>query len=450
MTTRTSTTTSTADERGGGDGDPPRRAGVALVLEADRLSAGGALLTTSEVTRVVIGRGPARVVTAAGRGARRVELPDPTLSSRHAELRLESGRWSIRDAGSRNGTFVDGRQVGEAQLDASSVVRLGHCFFVVVDDVAAPPAGPRVPLAMSTLAGPLARALDRLDRLAPSPLPLLLLGETGTGKEVVARRVHERSGRPGPFVAVNCGAFPKDLVESALFGHVRGAFSGAVRDEPGFVRAADGGTLLLDELGELPLGAQAALLRVLQEGEVCPIGTHRPVRVDVRVLAATHRPLERMLKDGTFRADLYARLAGFVARLPSLRDRRCDLGMLAATWIAEGRLPDLLLRWEAAERLIAHDWPFNARELLQVLQAAALLAEGAPVRVGDLPELAPLSRPTSSPPSNATLSPEDAALRDDLARRLEATGGNLSQVAREMNKARQQIQRWVKRFGLRV
>ncbi len=246
---------------------------------------------------------------------------------------------------------------------------MGNSFFTAIEDAAPDKTGREAALAFPTFSGPFARTLDRLDRLAASSLSLLLLGETGTGKEVIARAVHARSGRPGPFIAVNCGALPKELVESSLFGHVRGSFSGAVRDEVGFVRAANAGTLFLDEVGDLPLAAQSALLRVLQESEVNPIGSNQPVRVDVRILAATNRPLDRMIEESVFRGDLYARLAGFIAKLPPLRERKADLGQLAAAWIADGRLPEVRFRREAIERLLEHEWPFNVRELLQALQA---------------------------------------------------------------------------------
>src|SRR5262249_4252107 len=161
-------------------------------------------------------------------------------------------------------------------------------------------------------------------------LSILLLGETGTGKEVLARSLHALSQRPGPFIAVNCGAIPENLVEGQLFGHVRGAFSGALKDEPGLVRAAQGGTLLLDEIGDLPASSQAALLRVLQESEVRPVGSTQTVKVDVRIIAATHRPLESLIKGNAFRHDLYARLAGFRFELAPLRKRKVDLGLLIA------------------------------------------------------------------------------------------------------------------------
>src|SRR5439155_8887584 len=174
----------------------------------------------------------------------------------------------------------------------------------------------------------LAREFERLQLVADSSVPVLLRGESGTGKEVLAAAIHKLSGRPGAFQAVNCGAIPPNLVESELFGHRRGAFSGAVTDHPGMVRGADRGTLLLDEVGDLTLAAQAALLRVLERHEVLPVGGNKAVRVDLRVVAATNRNLDELVAEGRFRADLLARLSGYVCVLPELRDRQEDFSLL--------------------------------------------------------------------------------------------------------------------------
>jgi transcriptional regulator with GAF, ATPase, and Fis domain len=294
-----------------------------------------------------------------------------------------------------------------------------------------------------------------------TPIPVLLLGESGTGKEVLARVTHELSGRPGAFVAVNCGAIPPNLVESHLFGHQKGSFSGAVRDELGFVRSANGGTLFLDEIGDLPPASQAALLRVLQEGEVHPVGAARPVRVDVRVIAATHRSLDRMQDDGSFRRDLYARLSGFVVQVPPLRERKEDIGQLIGELLVRSETT-VRIRPDAASLLVRYDWPLNVRELSQCLSTAAALATDGLIKLEHLPpQVARQEGPISllsvveGPASagvrsrNTPLSPEDEALRADLVQRLEANGFNISAVAREMGKARQQVQRWVRRFNLR-
>jgi transcriptional regulator with PAS, ATPase and Fis domain len=313
-----------------------------------------------------------------------------------------------------------------------------------------PGALPRKP-GFATLDPNLARRLDRLALVAPTPLSILLLGDTGTGKEVLARAIHALSRRPGPFVAVNCGAIPGNLVESHLFGHVRGAFSGALRDEPGLVRSAHSGTLLLDEIGDLPGSAQASLLRVLQENEVLPVGSARPAPVDVRVLAATHRPLEELVERGEFRRDLYARLAGYTFGLAPLRERLVDLGLLVAALLSSERLgarTDLRLHRKAARAMLRYDWPMNVRELEQCLRAAAALAENGLITVDDLPGAIAAALGPDGDAEDDTPEARDEELRRELLVQLADAKGNLSEVARAMGKARQQIQKWVRRFAI--
>jgi sigma-54 dependent transcriptional regulator, acetoin dehydrogenase operon transcriptional activator AcoR len=265
----------------------------------------------------------------------------------------------------------------------------------------------------------------------------------------VARAVHALSGRRGAYLAVNCGALPDTLVESELFGHKKGAFSGAVEDRPGLVRAADHGTLFLDEVGDLPLPSQAALLRVLQEEEVLPVGATRALPVDLRVVVATHRDLPALVKDGRFRADLYARLAGWELELPVLADRKEDLGIIIAALLARlapGR-PDIAFSQSAARALVQHEWPLNVRELEQALAAALALARD---QVIDLPQLPEALRSPVQPRANpAPLTEEDARRREQLAALLAEHQGNISAVARAMGKARMQIQRWIKRYNLK-
>lgn len=428
---------------------------LAVVLECDRLDGGGALIGLGKGERIVIGRGAGPEVGARRDrpGELRIDLPDTKASNIHAALeprRSAAGlRYELTDLGSKNGTFVGADRIESREIDGDSLFRVGHTVLSLLEDASLDNGDRRArPWPFRTLLGSFRRDLDRLSRIGATPIPLLFLGETGTGKEILARATHERSGRTGRFVAVNCAALPATLVESMLFGHQRGAFSGAVRDEPGFFRHADQGTLLLDEIGDLPLAAQATLLRVLQEGEVIPVGSVTPVRVNARVIAATHRPLASMVQSQQFRADLYARLSGFVFTIPPLRERRHDLGVLLAR-ILEGRPPPPRMRPEVALALLAHPFPHNVRELVQTIDASFALAEGGVVRLGDLPAYLRESPPDVAPPPPLDLSPEDAAIREELVTRLAAHQGNVSQVAREMGKARQQIQRWMRRFGLR-
>ncbi|MCE9667279.1 sigma-54 dependent transcriptional regulator [Myxococcus stipitatus] len=247
---------------------------------------------------------------------------------------------------------------------------------------------------------------ERVRKVAPSPATVLVLGESGTGKELVARALHAQSPRAdGPLVSVNCAAIPEGLLESELFGHEKGAFTGAQTAHAGLVEAAHGGTLFLDEVGELPAPAQARLLRMLQDGEVRRVGSTRPRKVDVRIIAATHRDLPRRVQEGAFRQDLYFRLRVVEIRLPPLRERGEDLPMLARYLLEKasrkvGR-PTATLSPEAMGALLAHPWPGNVRELENALERAVILADG-PVISPDLLSL----EPPGGGPDTGPLAPE--------------------------------------------
>ena len=313
--------------------------------------------------------------------------------------------------------------------------------------------GAREVTGLRTLLPALGAELELVRRVAASTVPVLLLGETGTGKEVVARAIHATSGRRGEFAAVNCAALPATLVESLLFGHVKGAFSGAAREEVGFVRRGHAGTLFLDEVGDLPPAAQAVLLRALQEGEVVPIGSTRPIPVDLRVIAATHQPVDVMSEQGSFRRDLLARLQGFTHRLWPLADRREDVGVLVAELIslaAGERAQEVRLSSDAARALVAYEWPLNVRELAQVLSLACTLADGMQIEASHLPPALTTAAVRAPTPGDApdVLSPAQTSLRGELISNLERSAGNVAAVARQMNKAPMQIYRWMGRLGI--
>ncbi|MBK9516525.1 MAG: sigma-54-dependent Fis family transcriptional regulator [Anaeromyxobacter sp.] len=300
-------------------------------------------------------------------------------------------------------------------------------------------------------------ALRQVRKVAPQKTTVLVTGESGTGKELVARALHDLSPRAAaPFVAVNCGAIPGELLESELFGHVRGAFTDAVRAKKGLALEADGGTLFLDEIGELPLPLQVKLLRFLQEEEVRPVGDTRSVKVDVRVVAATARDLPESVRAGQFREDLYWRLAVVGVRLPPLRERPGDAAALAGHFL--GRFaplrPDLMgLRFtaEALAALEAHRWPGNVRELLHAVERAVVLAEGPEIREEDLPDAvrAPAAGGAAPPAGDLSVKRGTRALEDRLIREaLARTGGNRRRAAELLELSYRALLYKIKDYGV--
>jgi transcriptional regulator of acetoin/glycerol metabolism len=436
---------------------------LVVALECDRPDAGSARYSLEDVDQVTIGRGDARRADRSDRQAPTLDLriPGRSMSAAHARLIRCGFGWVVEDLGSTNGTFVDGERVARAILPPAALLEVGHTFLRVHPL----PFSDGMPLDVdaygavdpyATVDSSFGADLDRLTRLFTSGLSALLIGESGTGKEVLARRLHARAGRAGPFLAVNCGAIPAGLVESQMFGHARGAFSGAMRDEDGYVRAAHGGTLFLDEIADLPRMSQAALLRVLQEREVVPVGKTCPVMVDVKIVAATHRPIDPLIERGEFRQDLYARIAGCVLEIPPLRDRRDDIGILVAGLTAKfaprgGR--SLRLETPVGRALLSYDWPLNVRELEQCLATAIVLAKDGSIDVSHLPPkvAAAVLRgagPITTQPSSAPRSERDDRMRLDLLEHLSRHHGNVTDVARAMGKPRTQIHRWCKRFNV--
>ena len=390
-------------------------------------------------------------------GVVRLSFPDDRMSALHARLRRVLGRWVIEDAGSKNGLRVQGTPQQRAVLNPGDSIECGQTF-LVFDEHAAEEPPPALPpgaaeLGCQSFHPDLLGGWSALARVAPTRVPVMLQGETGTGKELAARALHVWSGRSGPFVAVNCGALPEQLAESELFGVRRGAFTGAVEDRPGLVRASSGGTLLLDEVGELPATLQVKLLRVLQENEVQPVGAAQPVRVDLRVVTATHRDLAALVEEGIFRSDLFARLTGLEVEIPPLRDRRADLGLLIPALLRRAGAPaGVRFSREAARALFRWSWPHNVRELEKALALAVALAGDGRIELAHLPEVvrtAPEPRP--DPMAGRTVRPlseVDVSRRTELIELLRAHHGNVSAVARQMGVARMQIQRWCRRFHL--
>jgi transcriptional regulator with GAF, ATPase, and Fis domain len=379
-----------------------------------------------------------------------VQLDGHDVSRRHAAL-YRSGPGApatIVDLESRNGVRINGRPISLARLSAQDVVRIGGWIGVVTT----------MPAEIEEIVpgfwggATLGAALAPVRRVAASDLPIVLEGETGTGKEMVAGALHRWSGRRGQLVAVNCAALPEALAEGELFGYRRGAFTGADRANPGFFRNADGGTLLLDEISDLPLALQAKLLRVLEQREVQPLGEARPVPVDVRVVVAGQQSLLESARTGQFRPDLLARLDGLTVKLPPLRARREDIVPLFSRFLESfGQRRAPAFESDLAERLCAHDWPFNVRELVLLVRRllalhepeTTLLAHHLPERIGqEVAAAEPRPAAAASPPR----SPADAPAAEPvqlpaLVIALRASGGKVARAAAILGISRQRAYR---------
>ncbi len=423
-----------------------------------------------------------------------IQVPDHAVSRAHAQFRQDDDGWVLKDLGSRNGTMVDGVFINEVPLEDGSEVRIGDAIFKFVEKDAgmhlrypidgfsagtggapAPPHTGRRSTNVPELVGgaQIDAVAFEVERIAPTGLSCIVLGETGTGKEVVARALHRLSGRRGQFCAINCAAIPQNLIESELFGYRRGAFSGADRDKPGIVKLADGGTLFLDEIGDMPLDAQAKLLRVLQSREVFPIGGTVAEHVDIRVVCATHRDLTRYAHEGKFRGDLLARLNEHTTRLPPLRERKEDIFQLTNGFARAFGSPGASISYSFWLAMFHHDWPYNVRELENAIKrAAALSPEGrfdaavlpdairermktygqkeSPEDVRDLVETHVDHGTRGStgelhvPKAKKRGPPTETELRELLTRH----HGNIAAVGRELGKERMQVHRWLKKYGI--
>ena len=434
-----------------------------------------------------------------------LSIPEAAVSRYHAKVERTGPSTApgfvLRDNGSTNGTLVNGVRIAEQILRDNDVVRVGDSIYRFaqravlaygayrIDGTVIETSRPVQHRIKSQLVGgcQIDLLLDRVDKIAKAQLACVISGESGTGKELLARTIHEASERRGPFQAINCAALPANLIESELFGYRKGAFTGAAQDKQGLVRAAHLGTLFLDEIGDMPLEAQAKLLRVLQEREVLPIGATVAERVDVRVVAATHRDLEAEVAAGRFRGDLLARLREFYVRLPPLRERREDLYPLTTYFLRRAGRPDAAVTLPFMLALAHHAWPYNVRELESAIKLAVALSDGRELDLKHLPEalqdglrahgrttgpmispvlepsgqhrvplaagqsspaipapVAPL--PAAPPPRKMSGPPSEAELREVLAKHK----GNIAAVGRELGKERMQVHRWLKRYAIDI
>jgi DNA-binding NtrC family response regulator len=322
----------------------------------------------------------ARPVVVGAHASCDLVLVDPQVSRRHAELAVLPDGIRIKDLGSTNGTWWQGTKVGEVVVPSGATVQFGATpvRIAAAEAVSLPPSEQDHFGAMAGKSVAMRELFAVLEMAAPSDATVLIEGESGTGKELAARAIHEASARAkGAFVVVDCSAITESLLDSHLFGHVRGAFTGADRDRKGAFVEASGGTLFLDELGELPLAAQAKLLRVLEQQTVQPVGADRPIKVDTRVVAATHRDLSRMVAAKEFRFDLFYRLAVVHVALPPLRDRLEDLPHLIATFYQRRGLEPGPIDGDNLDRMRRYAWSGNVRELRNVLERAWALSGSA-------------------------------------------------------------------------
>jgi DNA-binding NtrC family response regulator len=367
-----------------------------------------------------------------------VVLRDERVSRRHCAIEVLRDGVRIRDLNSTNGTVVNGLRVTGADLVGGSVIALGRTHLRV-----AFAGGEKHDLVGESEA--MRRLRGLIAQYAPTSLPVLIIGETGTGKELVARALHDQSGRKGPFIPVNCGSIAPELVESELFGHERGAFTGAAGPRKGVFQEAHGGTLLLDEIGELPLSLQPRLLRALETGAVRPVGADREVKVDVRVLAATHVDLEAAVGRGHFRQDLYYRLNAAMVETPPLRARPGDVALLAAR-LLEADSPGHTLTEAALARLAEHAWPGNVRQLRNVLKRAAAL-HGPAI---DAQHLALGSAQWGAAPAALAIEerPYFEIERDVIERTIKRCGGNKRAAATALGIPKSTLHDKARKYGI--
>jgi transcriptional regulator with PAS, ATPase and Fis domain len=405
---------------------------------------------------------------------------DPAMSRTHCTIEYKDGSWSVIDHDSRNGTMVNGVPIRSQLLNDGDQVQIGNSILLFTggepiqrgasgasdsSTVAAPlvigdtadtqltfVTGQQVRHDLVGQSPAMAAVVGRIGRAAATNSTVIIQGESGTGKELVARAIHANSSRAnGVFIPINCAAIPDALIESELFGHERGAFTGAVGQKRGLIEAAHGGTLFLDEIGELPIALQPKLLRALQERKIDRVGGIRPVAVDIRIVAATNTDLSRAVKAGSFRGDLYFRLNVVSITMPPLRERAGDVHLL--TWYFLRKHAGLCKRRirgvtrEARAVLTRYDWPGNVRELENAIERAVVMSDGDWIGVDDLPEPVLESAPRDE--ADGYHARVSHAKRETIRKALDLAGGNVAEAARQLKLQQTYLHRLIKNLGLR-
>jgi DNA-binding NtrC family response regulator len=388
---------------------------------------------------------------------------DRTASRHHFEIQYTERGYLVVDLNSTNGTFLDGRRIERAYLSTGSQIRAGSSalgFAPIDEEVTVEPDRDGQLGGMVGQSVKMRQIFGLIKKIAPMDVSVIIQGETGTGKELVARAIHENSSRrKGPMVVLDCGAIPPNLIESELFGHEKGAFTGAISSRPGAFERANHGTIFLDELGELRLDLQPKLLRVLENREVRRVGGNEVLEIDVRVIAATNRDLVKEIQAGNFREDLYFRLSVINIALPPLRQRRDDIPHILRRGLAE---PEIVAKHgrkrfspAAQSMLMSYPWPGNVRELMNVLSHVLTFSDGEEIDVTHLPARIQGQQKDAPLPFNEHLSFKDAKEqllenfeREYIGQVLRRCDGNISRAARESGLHRKSIERLVKKYQL--
>ena len=412
---------------------------------------GNQVLDVDDGAEIVIGRSSAATV----------QIDDPKVSREHARIIRRDGALQLVDLGSRNGTRVNGKTARGQTLPLSSgdTLQIGPAEILIAET-----AGQRERGDAAAVAGELpgvivsdpamAQAFERARRVAQTETTVLLLGETGVGKEVIAEQIHRQSPRAkGPLVRLNCGSLPESIIESELFGHERGAFTGADKRKAGYLETADGGTLFLDEIGELGTSLQTRLLRVLEDRKFMRVGGREEIASDLRVIAATNRELEREVRAGRFRQDLYFRLSTFIIRLPALRERPSEIDLFAELFARQFarrmNRPRIRLGADVLSALRAHDWPGNVRELRNAIEHAVVLAEDGVVTAQHLPESVRAARDVPASAAGGVRGQVAEIERRAIEDALQAEDGNQTRAARRLGISRRALIYKLEKHGLK-